>query len=234
MHTGARPYACEICSRAFSDTSSLSRHRRSHSGVRPYKCHVAGCFREFCRRTTLCTHIKRDHGEAYLKAPGSLFNGSPPRQVKAPPQEQFLRSNDLVPCDPASILSDNVTLGFPSTPSPSQTLVPDLSLCRQGPPPTRLFMDENNSPTNPYTAVNPALDPDSLQAPMCMSAASSPECWSSPATPGYPLTPMPFLPAPLETSNTTLSDVPKTDFYSFPAIVVVPSESIRCFPNMFL
>ncbi|ORY79767.1 hypothetical protein BCR35DRAFT_250843, partial [Leucosporidium creatinivorum] len=62
VHTGERPHSCEVCQRSFSDSSSLARHRRVHTGRRPYVCHAPGCGRDFCRKTTLTKHCKRQHG----------------------------------------------------------------------------------------------------------------------------------------------------------------------------
>jgi len=47
---------CERCGKPFSDSSSLARHRRTHSGKRPYKCPFANCQKTFTRRTTLTRH----------------------------------------------------------------------------------------------------------------------------------------------------------------------------------
>ncbi|KFV80098.1 Zinc finger protein 648, partial [Struthio camelus australis] len=37
-HSGAKPYACELCGKAYSHQGTLQQHRRLHTGERPYKC----------------------------------------------------------------------------------------------------------------------------------------------------------------------------------------------------
>jgi hypothetical protein len=53
---------CERCGKPFSDSSSLARHRRTHSGKRPYKCPFANCQKTFTRRTTLTRHQNHHSG----------------------------------------------------------------------------------------------------------------------------------------------------------------------------
>lgn len=60
VHTGEKPHCCEYpgCSKTFSDSSSLARHRRTHTGKRPYKCEDPLCEKTFTRRTTLTAHMR--------------------------------------------------------------------------------------------------------------------------------------------------------------------------------
>lgn len=38
VHTGERPYACNLCGRAFTQSNDLALHMRRHTGARPYGC----------------------------------------------------------------------------------------------------------------------------------------------------------------------------------------------------
>ena len=51
---------CEYpgCDKTFGDSSSLARHRRTHTGKRPYKCEDPVCDKTFTRRTTLTAHMR--------------------------------------------------------------------------------------------------------------------------------------------------------------------------------
>ncbi|KAM0792600.1 hypothetical protein ACM66B_005261 [Microbotryomycetes sp. NB124-2] len=73
VHTGERPHQCPWCDKAFSDSSSLARHRRIHTGLRPYLCPVENCTKDFCRKTTLTKHIKRQHPEHALSESSSAL-----------------------------------------------------------------------------------------------------------------------------------------------------------------
>ncbi|XP_051155113.1 zinc finger protein 90-like [Leptopilina boulardi] len=59
-HTGERPYDCSICNRKFSHTSNLARHQRLHSGEKPFVCPLK-CGRNFSRKDKLSDHISKYH-----------------------------------------------------------------------------------------------------------------------------------------------------------------------------
>ena len=58
-HLGIRMYPCDICSKRFTQTSDLLRHKRIHGGVRPFEC--ALCSRRFTRKCTCVNHVQRIH-----------------------------------------------------------------------------------------------------------------------------------------------------------------------------
>jgi uncharacterized Zn-finger protein len=58
VHTGDKPYTCDLCGAVFSSSSNLTSHYRSlHSGQRPYTCPV--CHKGFVWNSHLRFHMKQ-------------------------------------------------------------------------------------------------------------------------------------------------------------------------------
>ena len=62
-------YKCEYCSKTFITPSKLQRHSYSHTGLRPFQCNI--CYKAFSQSANLKTHMKKDHPQDldFLKEP---------------------------------------------------------------------------------------------------------------------------------------------------------------------
>ncbi|XP_011880586.1 PREDICTED: zinc finger protein 91-like [Vollenhovia emeryi] len=61
-HNGIKPFVCEVCSRPFTTNAYLKMHMRTHTQERPYICQY--CSRAFARADTLANHLTSHTGEA--------------------------------------------------------------------------------------------------------------------------------------------------------------------------
>ena len=72
IHTGQKPFQCQVCARSFSRSDHLTTHQRTHTGEKPFACDVCG--RRFARSDERKRHSKI-HARALSGVGGWPYTG---------------------------------------------------------------------------------------------------------------------------------------------------------------
>ncbi|KAG9510648.1 Early growth response protein 1, partial [Fragariocoptes setiger] len=108
---GPRRYMCDMCTKSFTRSDMLTRHRRLHSGDRPFQCNE--CKQEFSRSDHLSTHLRthtacrKDMITRHMKVHIRHVSTSKEAKIGVPSRDVVGPRNSTIICDTFSVKDAN-------------------------------------------------------------------------------------------------------------------------------
>eukprot|EP00088_Acartia_fossae_P037596 TRINITY_DN387_c0_g1_i15.p1 TRINITY_DN387_c0_g1~~TRINITY_DN387_c0_g1_i15.p1 ORF type:complete len:218 (-),score=44.83 TRINITY_DN387_c0_g1_i15:139-792(-) len=65
VHTGEKPFSCNICNHRFSDSGNMKRHMVVHTGEKPFSCKI--CNKQYKTSGSLKRHLRINHKRTKYK-----------------------------------------------------------------------------------------------------------------------------------------------------------------------
>ncbi|XP_062818474.1 zinc finger protein 541 isoform X1 [Anolis carolinensis] len=91
-HSQERKHVCKICSKAFKRQDHLSGHMLTHQKTKPFVCTEQGCNKSYSDHRSLRRHYEMHHGLKLLKDDELCDGSPPPREPRAQMGPSSMRS----------------------------------------------------------------------------------------------------------------------------------------------